>query len=95
MVKTNDGAYVLIGSTDVNGVNKVLLVKTEKLETNITPSPSVTVNPSSSSLAPSNSPDASTNPSPTVPELSAIVFLTFLVFSASVLAMVNGNVMSI
>jgi hypothetical protein len=64
MVKTNDGAYVLIGSTNVNGDNKLLLLKTEILETNITPWPSANINPSSSLQAPSNSPDASTDPSP-------------------------------
>ncbi len=89
MVKTNDGAYVLIGSTNVNGVNKLLLLKTEILETNITPSPSATVNPSSNIQAPSNSPNTSTNPSPTVPELSTLVMLTILVLFTSVLSMLK------
>ena len=78
MVKTTDGSYVLLGPSNVDGVSKLLLVKTEILESNLTPiatasglTPSLTSNPSSS-MQPSNSPDTSTNPSTTVPEFSVV-----------------------
>ena len=82
MVKTNDGAYALLGQTNVNGVNKLLLVKTEVLESSLTPTPSSTSNPSSSEQEPSNTaePSSSTGPSPTVPEFPGMTILTIFAF---------------
>ena len=86
MIKTNDGAYALLGPTESG---KILLLKTEKLEINpITTSPSTTNSTPSSSLNPTQSPQETTSSpnsssvpesSPSVPEFPNFTILVFLV----------------
>jgi hypothetical protein len=74
MVETSDGAYVLLGPTNVDGMPKLLVVKTEVLETNITPQSSPSPNTSAeSSSTPQSSPTSS------IPEFPVAALLPLFV----------------
>jgi hypothetical protein len=74
MVETSDGAYVLLGPTNVDGMPKLLVVKTEVLETNITPQSS----PSPSTSAESSSTPQS-SPTSSIPEFPVVALLPLFV----------------